>query len=162
MSHHVSQFIFLSTLWLAPSLHAQVNLIHSGQTAVLSEKESLKLATQCSRKGVPGIQSTWTPNASQVSEMEIELSKFLTAKYPSITKNIKKLYLQYAGFVVSDRHIIYINAFDEFQAHPPFDENPLDWRKVAMKMCDGGRAFWGLEYDLVSKTFSNMAFNGNA
>jgi len=152
MPHLVSRFIIICTFWLAPSLYAQINHIPAGQTAVLPEKESLKLATQCSRKGVPGIQSTWTPSADQLAKMEIELSKFLATKHPSVIKNIKKLYLQYSGFVVNGRQIIYINAFDEFQAHPPFDANPVDWRKVAMKICDGCRAFWGVEYDPVSKT----------
>jgi hypothetical protein len=122
----------------------------------------MRLTTQCSRRGVSGVQATWVPSASQLTEMEIELSKFLASNYPKILKSAEKLYLQYVGFVVNGRQIIYINAFGEFQVHRPFLDEPVDWKKVAMKICDGGRVFWGLEYDPISKSFSNMAFNGNA
>ena len=161
-SHPKRNFLLVCLLWWAPILQAQSNRILVGHSALLPQSEGMRLATQCSRRGVSNVQATWVPSANQLTEMEIELSKFLASKHPKILKSSEKLYLQYAGFVVNGRPIIYINAINEFHVHPPFTDEPVDWKNVAMKFCDGGHVFWGLEYDPISKSFSNMAFNGNA
>jgi hypothetical protein len=150
------------SLFLAQGLIAQFIRIPPGHSALLPEKEGMRLTNQCSRRGVVGVEATWVPTELQLVEMELELAKFLQSNHPRISKSVNRLYLQYVGLIVGSRKIIYINAFDEFQVNPPFIEEPVDWRKVAMKFCDGGRTFWGLEYDPLTKSFSNMAFNGKA
>jgi hypothetical protein len=71
---------------------------------------------------------------------------------------------QYAGFIISGRKIIYVNAFpkgmieEEARLLPGRPE--FDWRHQAMRVCDGGHRFFGVEYDPATEKFSHFLFNG--
>jgi hypothetical protein len=53
--------------------------------------------------------------------------------------------------------MIYINAFPLWRP-----ETFQPWRTKPVLICDGGESVWGVLYDPVSKTFRDLAFNGNA
>jgi hypothetical protein len=76
---------------------------------------------------------------------------------------------QYAGFVVGGRPIIYVNGIHRSyiestiraQKEVLFHIAGSDWQHEPIVVCDGGAAFFGVEYDVDSRTFRNLAFNGN-
>jgi hypothetical protein len=68
-------------------------------------------------------------------------------------RDFSRLARQYGGLMVSTHKLIYVNAFKIRDING-------DWRKRAISMCDGGPAFFGVEYDPAAKTFSHFEFNG--
>ena len=90
------------------------------------------------------------------------------------------IYRQYVGVVHDGRRTIYLNAvpvssvrsetqlYAELKAknHPALSGLPsyLDhedyWRERAIVICDGGSAYWGIEYDPQTKKFMNYSANG--
>ena len=73
---------------------------------------------------------------------------------------------QYAGFVIKGRKIIYMNAFPHTLGDPEPNGPPgfrrFDWHRQVVGVCDGGPAFFGVEYDPATKRFSHFEFNGIA
>ncbi len=56
---------------------------------------------------------------------------------------------QYLGVIVNGKRYIYIDA-------SPSKKDEM------MIVCDGGKDYWGVLYDPENKTFSELAFNGEA
>jgi hypothetical protein len=69
--------------------------------------------------------------------------------------NLDGYYLQYAGIVVNDRKLIYVNAF---WGSPPSDA----WLTQPVMFCDGGSGSWGVLYDPERRVFSELHVNGIA
>jgi hypothetical protein len=65
---------------------------------------------------------------------------------------------QYGGFLRGGRRFIYGNFFP----HEAGDDRPADndWRHAPMMVCDGGHAFFGVEYDVEGRRFTHLGFNG--
>jgi len=64
---------------------------------------------------------------------------------------------QYVGIVRGGRRFIYGN----FYPHRSEDDSQLpDWRTAAVLVCDGGPVFFGAEYDVETRRFTHLAFNG--
>jgi hypothetical protein len=131
--------------------------------AILPEAKAKDLLNQCSR-GVPGpVERTWAPSATQIAELEARLPEALDnvlAKRGEHQNRSRDFLRQYGGFIVGGRKIIYVNAFPRFLGET---KRPLpDWHSEAKGVCDGGPAFFGVEYDPATKTFSHFQFNGIA
>jgi hypothetical protein len=91
-----------------------------------------------------------------VLEIENRLQEFLG-------KNGHKLmlsdsYRQYIGVISHGKKLIYLNAFDKSILTDSAEHR--DWRTKALIICDGGDAFWGVEFDPADNTFHNLQFNG--
>jgi hypothetical protein len=150
---------------LAPSSHSvQISdfKIKDDQCTVLTGAEGLKLANQCSRVGVDGVISTWVPSPTEISLLKLELSKYLRITQPRTYARLSKCYFQFVGFNLKGKRIIYVNSFDEFMTKEPMSGSNNSWRNRGISVCDGGPSFWGVEFDPISKTFSNIGFNGAA
>jgi hypothetical protein len=67
---------------------------------------------------------------------------------------------QYGGFLRDGRRFIYGN----FYPRGVGDDRPAanDWRHGPMTVCDGGHAFFGVEYDVDGHRFTHLDFNGYA
>lgn len=75
-------------------------------------------------------------------------------KPDDVDRNPAPFFRQYGGLLIGGRKIIYVNAF---RAHA---WGLSDWRSKAFDICDGGSNFFGVEYDVETKTFRPFAFNG--
>jgi len=139
--------------------------------AIFPEAHAKDLLRQCSRAAPGPVEGTWAPSAGQIKELETRLPEALDnvfAKRGAYRDRPHDFLRQYAGFIVHGRKIVYMNAFprellDEEKGF--FDQRkiaPPDWRSEAKGVCDGGPAFFGVEYDPATKTFSHFAFNGLA
>ncbi len=67
---------------------------------------------------------------------------------------------QYIGLVAGGRRYVYINAFPitSFEGWPATIAPP-NWQRDPYDVCDGG-SHWGVLYDVTTRRFSNLAFNG--
>ena len=105
------------------------------------------------------------PSAAQIEALESRLpavfkenlkaragDPMFGANYPE--RSLSAYSRQYAGLVIHGHRIIYLNAFIA-----RFTSNPR-WRDEPVIICDGGTVTFGVEYDPVTKTFANFAFNG--
>ena len=131
---------------------------------------------QCSRATPTGVQDTWLPTRVQIRELEARLPPALahaltahggSSRARTVMQHLHDVGLQYAGFVVAGRKIIYVNGFPvrkiDFDGTDIF-AGLLDAAKDdhAVVVCDGGDSFFGVEYDPAKKTFAHFAFNGVA
>ena len=106
---------------------------------------------QCSRVTPTDVSGFWSPSPAQMIAIEKLLPDLLR-------KNGQKLnlsdYRQYIGVTSHGKKLIYLNSF------PSEVTKRLDWRTTAVVVCDGGDAFWGVEFDPADNTFHNLQFNG--
>jgi hypothetical protein len=58
---------------------------------------------------------------------------------------------QYAGFVRGGQPVLYVNAITDW---------PDDWRKRAVRPCDGGPKSFGAVFDVRGGAFDSFVFNG--
>jgi hypothetical protein len=64
---------------------------------------------------------------------------------------------QYVGIVRGGRRYLYGNFFPEDVSHEP----GTAWLRTALQVCDGGPAFFGVEFDVAAGHFTHVAFNGH-
>jgi hypothetical protein len=71
---------------------------------------------------------------------------------------------QYGGLLVGKRRVVYVNGFPRGAGDPAMDGTAaarnFDWHREPVVVCDGGPAFFGVEYDPEKKTFTHFEFNG--
>jgi len=153
-------------LLLSVSAAAEMAPLDPRDGAILSGEVSKGLLHQCSRGAPTNVTGTWTPDRQQIVELEKGLPAALAAE-PSHGRelgSIKTFRRQYAGFMLGSRRIIYVNAFPSEIGGPNKDGPPaartFDWRKQPEIVCDGGPAFFGVEYDPAPKAFQHFEFNG--
>ncbi|MCO6512674.1 MAG: hypothetical protein J5I65_17970 [Aridibacter famidurans] len=137
------------------------------RTTVLKGEQAEALLEQCSRPAPSKIEGTWLPSDAEIAEMESrlnEIRKLKVSYLPEIAKELKieESHLQYAGIIVEGRKLIYINAFPIGYSDTLKNITDIDWRQHAVEVCDGGSAFWGVEYDPAKKEFFNLHVNGSA
>ena len=130
------------------------------RSAILPENAAADLLTRmCSRPGPPKFETTWTPTLDAVETME---SQFVRLKSLAVKNKFEQMrrpksyYRQYIGIVVGGRKLIYINAFCNVDKKPP-----AYWRDKPVMNCDGG-CDWGVVYDTLSRSFSDLQINGIA
>jgi len=128
---------------------------------LLEGDQAAILIHQCSRESPEAIQSVWKPSPAVLQKMEARLAEIskleskLCCGNGARVDDVHAYYRQYAGLVIEDRKLIYINAFARTAAS-------ADWRQQPMMPCDGGLSFWGVLYDPASGEFFDLAFNGEA
>ncbi len=124
--------------------------------AILPTSQGPALIKQCSRSSPTDVTNFWGPTPSQVIAIEKLMPGLLSKSGHKI--KLSDYYRQYAGVTSHGRNLIYLNSFvgsalTESSEH-------LDWRTKAVVFCDGGDAFWGVEFDPADNTFHNLEFNG--
>lgn len=128
--------------------------VRTGQSWVVTRPiVAAQVLDTCSRDSPgrePGrVTGYWAPSRQQVEQLEARLST-LQAQVPNVTDFDR----QYVGVEIGGRQLIYLNAF-----HLP-DASELDPAREAIRVCDGGRQFWGAVFDPATGSFSDVAFNG--
>ena len=132
-----------------------------GRSVTLPGSAAAEFLSLCSRTSMPQYDTTWNPSETVIRDMEFRLYfkiAHLEANGCCIINgrilDLDEYYFQYVGIIINDRKLIYINAY--CQEH-------LDAlrRGPEASACDGGRCYWGVLYDVRSKTFHNLSINGN-
>lgn len=133
---------------------------------ILSEDVVGGMLSQCSRDAPQAGEGTWRPSVGDILALEARLPGAVAAQPEA--SHIQGGQLpngwrrQYVGLVREGRRYIYGSYFP---ADPSGDawaaEIGYDWRIMPYGVCDGGPDFFGAEYDVVSRQFTHIAFNGS-
>ncbi len=128
--------------------------IKAGQSWVVTRPVvAAQVLDTCSRDSParqPGaVTGYWAPSRADIEALEGQLQQLADRVDQPGRSN-----RQYVGFESAGRQLIYINAF------PLPDHSDIDPAREAIRVCDGGRQFWGAVYDPQARTFSNVQFNG--
>jgi hypothetical protein len=160
----VTLVFFWSFIFTGAAIAASLN---PSDGAILPADESKGLLHQCSRGAPQQVAGTWTPSGAQIRALESRLSAALAMEarqrgprysQPAIFRR------QYAGVLIGGRRIVYVNAFPYEVGEPAGSGTPaarkFDWHRDPVVVCDGGPAFFGVEYDPEKQVFLHFEFNG--
>jgi hypothetical protein len=147
----IAIFCFIIIL-LPPVLRAEFG----EKGVVLSGPEGRVLLQQCSRLSPEGVTGVWTPSEKDIRQLEADFLEFIRDKRPPNRDFLlKDYYRQYTGFMRGGKKFIYVNGFSHsIKGH--------DRRKNAYVVCDGGGSFFGVEYNVDTRQFSHLEYNGEA
>jgi hypothetical protein len=129
-------------------------------TVVLPGSAVPSMLYQCSRGAPEAGEATWQPGADDVRDFE-------TALAPALQDNSRKIPVrvaangwlgQYVGIVRGGRRFIYGNFFPS--DHAGSSVFPDRWRSEPVVVCDGGPAFFGVEYDVDARRITRVDSNG--
>jgi len=132
-------------------------------SVVLPASQAINLVTQCSRDTPRATASASAPTRAEIQELEARLGAVLAERLDaeqraapnSGTSAASDYFRQYVAITIKGRRAIYVNGF-----HRSIYGFARDWQREAVRVCDGGRGFFGVEYDPKTRTFSNFLFNG--
>ena len=132
---------------------------------VFPTSKAKTLLAQCSR-GVPqGVTGFWSPQPAQIAQLEMLLPALLERALAGQSHPPVQFYMrQYAGLVLKNRNLIYVNGFASYpdNAYDRKDRETGKWRTEALVVCDGGNSFFGAVYDPQTRKFEGLGFNGVA
>lgn len=131
------------------------------RVAILPAEQGAALLHQCSRS-TPSAEEFWTPTPQDVLEAEKALPHFMAhAKCHAPLHPVGEYLRQYVGITSGGRRMLYLNAVHaDIVARMPGSGQFLDWRTTPIVVCDGGTAFWGVDYDVAARAFGKFACNG--
>ena len=132
----------------------------SSHAVILIGNAALPLFKQCSRGGPEQVTGYWTPSVGDVQQIERDAPAYFKAQKREKPGMMVRDYRQYAGFIQHGRRMIYMNAFPAAEAAEFSKEKSQSWHSVAVVICDGGPSIYGVEYDLKTRLFQNLEFNG--
>jgi hypothetical protein len=147
--------------------------------AIMPTSAGRMLLDQCTRSGPWGVRSFWTPTPAMVAEFETKLAPVLESTLRREVSNgrepptASEFYRQYVGIERwTGRRTVYVNGFHQqyvavrsrsrSTGDTSAGPDTLDWRVTPVSVCDGGRRFFGAEYDPADSTVSSLRFNGRA
>lgn len=137
---------------------ANVIRVGGSEGVVLPTDRAAQLLRPCSRERPLQPDGYWVPTAADVQALEQELPRFL--KSNPIASNARTLNplasykRQYAGVVRGGHRSIYVNFFTYYPVGMD------DWKTEPVVVCDGGSNFFGAEFDVASRQFTYLAYNG--
>jgi len=124
---------------------------------IFDAKTGRDLFVQCSRSA-PTPADYWTPGPADIAKLESALPAALPPVSNwrgKVLSNAPKGWLrQYVGFLRGGRRFIYGNFF------PDAPDQRAGWRQAPVMVCDGGPAFFGVEFDADRGTITDLEFNG--
>jgi hypothetical protein len=145
--------------------------LFSATGAILPVSSGPALTQSCSGPGRQDVIGYYSPTQSQIAELESHLPRALVLERSrgSGSPPPRHYYRQYVGIIRSGgRRGILVNAFprehlvrmnDLLKRLPKKGETAADtlpWRHEAISVCDGGREYWSVEYDLETQRFRNF------
>jgi hypothetical protein len=122
----------------------------------------------CSRSG-PALTGYWRPDPEIISAVDAALAPALAAALArqsgerSPSPSVADYHRQYIGIRANGRRAVYVNGFhrsyvENLQRARPGSANA--WQTRLVTVCDGGRSFFGAEYDAQTGRIGDIHFNG--
>lgn len=147
----------------------------SGRAAVLPLASAPRMLDACGREVPGGIEGFWTPGEALVRRVERDLPRVLDRVLARVARandfprrdRTDDYLRQYIGIRRNGRALVYINGVHRMMAddlNRSFDGTglvpaPLRWMREPLDACDGGAAFFGVEYDPATGEFGRVEFN---
>lgn len=150
--------------WKFTTLDSPLETISFGgaKGVVAPPKLAPDVLHQCSRPTLSADGGFWEPSLKDIESLErlipVYVSTHPPKHAPELFRRLAQYKRQYVGLVQKGNKIIYVNFF----LWNDSNGGPYDRRRHAVVICDGGKAFWGIEFDVVSGAFSNLFTNGVA
>jgi hypothetical protein len=133
----------------------------SNDVVVLPGSEVVQLLSQCSRGAPAPGEASWQPATKDIADFETALPAALSAHHVAGDPDWSRVLLdwrrQYVGIVRGGHRFIYGNFFPRGMT----EEAPY-WLNKPVGVCDGGHAFFGAEFDIQTRRFTQIDFNGVA
>ncbi|MDR3159703.1 MAG: hypothetical protein LBU11_12040 [Zoogloeaceae bacterium] len=152
-------FVLFFCLFVAPFAWADADiLLPSDARFILPASAGAALLRQCSRATPTNVSGFWEPALAQIEELETRLTAYLAARVKSgeaVPPGSIAYHRQYVGIISDGARRIYGNFY-------PGEDFLLEEAMTPISVCDGGPAFWGIAYDIETKTFIRPDFNGSA
>ena len=129
-----------------------------GDTAILPGAAVSEILDQCSRDSPAAGEATWRPEWQDVLRLEAALPAAVTASPERRDLIVGQLPTgwkrQYVGILRNGERFIYGNFYPV--------RSGIEEGRIAepLIICDGGPAYFGVEYDLKAGRISHLAFNG--
>ena len=133
-----------------------------------AEKVDL-ISRQCSRPSPGPVEDSWQPTEGDIQEilgslrdlLKHEIEKYdaaFSAYDISVEAEASDYSFQFVGLVIEDEKVIYVNGVQT----PFLGVTRSGDITELVSVCDGGSAFFGVEYVVSEKKFRNFHFNGHA
>ena len=130
--------------------------------AILDGAAVRDILRQCSRAAPAAGEGSWQPAPSDIAALEAALAAGLAAQRrpgPDWSRAPEGWKRQYVGILRGGRRFIYGNFVPSSAGAA--GSQPSRWRSEVIMVCDGGPAFFGVEYDVAARRFTHFAFNGS-
>lgn len=132
--------------------------------AVLPAAAIPTILQQCSRQAPTAGEGGWEPGAIDITALETATAAALRERRvtndPDWSRFPQGWRRQYVGITRGGRRFIYGNAYPADAGRHSSDAD--QWRREPVIVCDGGPAFFGVEYDVEAARITQLAFNGAA
>ena len=119
----------------------------------------------CSRPA-PAFEDSWKLHDADVEQLERDLPRLMRSQARGCcfrgasVDDVDAYFRQYIGLIINGRRYIYINAFPVGSSgRRPGRIPPPHWQRDPYDVCDGG-SHWGVLYDVTSRRFTDLSFNG--
>ena len=139
---------------------------------VFPPEHAASLVVQCSRQVPEPVQGTWVPDSTMIAKIEAALAAAFVqaldqAEVPTRSRHpLREYYRQYGGLVLGGRRTVYLNAFHQSHLELPTKltppRAPIDWRSLAVNVCDGWVNYFGATYATDLGKIDTLVFNGRA
>lgn len=149
--------LFFVSLLCFSKVQSQDNYFKPLFSAILDTPQAPIILHQCSRSVPHKIKSYWIPAQTEVNSLQNNFKKIYLSSIK--VDSLDKFGFQYLGVEIEGKKYIYINAFPIREVEVLKKEN-YDPSQKAVVVCDGGRYFWGVLFDIETMGFSLLAFNG--
>ena len=122
---------------------------------VVPAERALRLLRPCSRPGPEPVHGTWQPDSPDIRRLEAGLAGYLRkATYArpgnGPTYPLAEYRGQFAGFLQDGAHWVY----------GAFARQPDAQTRASAEMCDGGGAYFGIEFNPATGEYRHLARNG--
>ena len=153
-------------LWAAEvTAQGEASRFPPGTSAILVDSAASVLR-QCTRQAPRGIVEFWQPTDSLVRALEGPLLALLgqvlprarVGDHPTRALGPREYYRQYVGIIRHGRPLIYVNAFPKPDSLSESIAGKDYWRTIPVDVCDGGAFFFGVVYDVGTRTFESIDF----
>lgn len=140
--------------------NAQYYYFKPKYSIVLDSTNGPAIINQCSRDHPKNVSGFWNVSVDEISILEKNFGKVLLIRIKDGFGNIRVCDLthfvyQYMGLTIVGEKYIYINASTGFSGNEGL------WRHYPVNICDGGASYWGVLFNLQTKEFSQLAFDGS-
>jgi hypothetical protein len=144
---------------------------HPDRRAVLPPDRAVDLLAQCSRPApsASSLTGSWTPTTRELDRADsliaLALDRALSdrAGPAPFSPDLRPISYrrQYAAIVLQGRRVLYVNGFHggTEESWSSRGADSLAWRSHPVRVCDGGRGFFGAEVDVASGVLSPISFN---